>query len=103
MAKLNIGLSKTVGISVSETDDKTLDSLVSFLTDQGIEELHRRKTPLGMTLVELDADEMFPTWDQLRGALREKFPQFELQYDEGTDDEGDDYYVQEYESLEIYD
>lgn len=57
-----------------------------------------------MTVVELNADDMFPTWDQLRGALRDKFPKLKLQYSEGTDDEDvDDYYVQDVESLEIYD
>lgn len=103
MAKINIGLSKTVGISTSKADDKTIDSLVSFLEKNGIEELHRRKTPFGMTIVELDADSMFPTWDQLRGALRDKFSELELQYSEGLDDDDDNDYVQEYESLEIYD
>lgn len=102
MAKTNIGMSKTVGISTSETDDKTINSLVKFLSKHGIEELHRRKTPLGMTIVELEAEDMLPTWEQLRGALRDKFPQFKYQYDEGIE-EDDDFYTQEYESLEIYD
>ncbi len=55
-----------------------------------------------MTIVELDADDMFPTWDQLRGAIRDEFPNFKLQYDEGIEDD-EDHYVQNYESLEIYD
>ncbi len=102
MAKANIGKSKTIGISTSETDDKTIDKLVLFLKQSGIDELHRRKTPLGMTIVELDADDMFPTWEQLRGALSSEFPDMNYQYDEGIEDE-DDHYIQEYESLEIYD
>ena len=95
-------MSKTVGISTSKTDAKTISSLVSFLKENGIEELHRRKTPFGMTIVELDADGMYPSWEQLRGALRDKFSELKIQYDEGFDND-DEYYTQQYESLEIYD
>ena len=102
MAKSNIGKSKSVGISTSKVDETRINVLVKFLKKNGIEELNRRKTPLGMTVVELNADDMYPTWDQLRGALRNEFPEFKLQYDEGVEDE-DEYYSQEYESLEIYD
>lgn len=102
MAKSNIGNSKTIGISTSKTDDKTISSLVSFLTKNGASELHRRKTPFGMTVIELDADDMIPTWDQLRGGIRDQFPDLKLQYSEGFEDE-DDNYTQEVESLEIYD
>ena len=102
MAKLNIGSKKTVDISLNKPL-KLINSLVKFLEKQGIEEIHRRKTPFGMTMVELNANDMYPTWDQLRGALKDKFPDLKLQYSEDDGNDEDDYYVQEVENLTIYD
>ena len=102
MAKVNLGFSKEVDITFTETEKADADKLVKFLKKHGIDELSRRDTAYGLISIELDADDMFPSWEQLRGALAEDFPQFKYQYSEGVDDD-DPMYYKDYESLEIYD
>ena len=102
MAKVNIGFSKEVDITFTETDKKAAKKLVQFLAKHGIEELSRRETAFGLISIELDADGMAPSWEQLRGALQDKFPDFKYQFSEGVDDD-DPMYYKEYESLAIYD
>lgn len=103
MAKTNLGLSMEVDITLTNTGEKEASKLVQFLESHGIEELSRTKTAHGFLSIELTADEMFPSWDQLRGALNSEFPQYNYVFSEGTEDNEDDEYSTEYESLSIYD
>ena len=102
MAKTNLGFSKDVDITFTETGKSQANKLVKFLNKHGIDELSRRETAFGLISIELDADEMYPSWEQLRGALKEEFPEFKYQYSEGVE-EDDPLYYKEYEALAIYD
>ena len=102
MAKTNLGYTKDVSITFTETGKSSANKLVKFLEKHGIEELSRRDRASGLISIELDAENMSPTWEQLRGALKEEFPEFKYQYSEGLDDDDPLYYI-EYEALAIYD
>ena len=102
MAKTNLGFSREVDITLTETGKSEANKLVKFLKKNGIDEINRRTTSFGLISIEMDADGMYPSWEQLRGALKEEFPDLKYQYSEGMDDDNDDFY-KEVESLEIYD
>ena len=101
MAKINLGFSREVDITFTDTSKGKAKKVVNFLKKHGIEEVGRRDTSFLLS-IEFDADGMYPSWEQLRGALKEEFPEFKYQYSEGIEDDDPDYY-KEYESLAIYD
>ena len=102
MAKKYIGLTRTVDITFTEATKTEANKLVKFLEKNGLDELSRRETQFGLISIELNAEEMNPNWEQLRGALKESFPDYKYQFSEGVDDDDPHYYKDE-EVLSIYD
>ena len=105
MAKMNIGLVKTIGVSFDMSDpgySEALEaSLRDFLSDRGIEESTRRKG-IEYKMIEYDAEDMTVSWKRLEADLEDAFPQLKTQYSEGVDEDPEDTFKNDYEHLEIY-
>ena len=99
MAKTNLGLSKDIGITLNKNGN--IDEVVQFLESNGAEELSRRDSTESV-FIELMAEDLFISWNQLEADLTRKFPKLKTQFSEGMDDD-DPLYYQQYEHLEIYD
>ena len=105
MAKLNLGLEKTISVSLKTNSPQYSEELYAalrdFLEERGAEESTRRKST-NYLFIEYDAEYLQPTWKKLEAEIEENFELLETEYTTGTEDDPDDNFTNDYEHLEIY-